>query len=112
MRNASPKSRLLPGEMEVHMFEELFDGISVSESVRTIALEMLHADSKVRRELVALTRDANLDKQIAMMRRRDARIRTLLSSAEATARFDRNAALAEQKRAGDDPMPATCARQP
>ena len=111
MQDASPRSRLSPGEMEVRMLEALFDGIPVSESVRAIALEKMHADSKERRELVALTRDANLDKQYAMMRRRDAAIRALLSSAEDSARFDRNAERAAQKTDWDDPMPPTCARQ-
>ena len=112
MRESQPKSRLLPGEFEKQTLAELFDGITVGESVHTSALDLMQEDSMERRLLVTSTRDANLDEQNCMMRRRDARIRALLDSPSDRARFDVNAAAVEHRRNDDDPQPPACARQP
>jgi hypothetical protein len=111
MRNREFRSQLLPGEIEKQMLDELFEGISVSDAMRANALKMMQADSEERSVLVSHTRDANLDEQNAMMRRRDAGIRALLESAEDRECFDANAAHAELRRTGDDPpSPPACAR--
>src|SRR5688572_24610621 len=98
-------------EGDVRMLAELLDGITVADALQAEALELVRADSEERRLLVTRTHDAHLDEQVKMMRRRDARIRELLSSADDRARFDANAAHADRRRSGDDPWPPpSCAR--
>jgi hypothetical protein len=100
-----------PEEGDSRTLAELFDGITVTDALRAQALELARADSEERRLLVARTRDAHLDQQTEMMRRRDARIRELLSSADDRARFDVNAARADRRRTGEDPSPPpSCGR--
>jgi hypothetical protein len=98
-------------EGDSRMLAELFDGITVTDALQTQALELVRSDSEERGLLVTRTRDAHLDEQLEMMRRRDARIRELLSSADDRARFDANAAQVDRRRTGEDPSPPpSCAR--
>ncbi|MFL5489128.1 MAG: hypothetical protein ACJ8AJ_11655 [Gemmatimonadaceae bacterium] len=92
-------------EGDSRMLAELFAGIVVTEELQAQALDLIRADSEERRLLVARTRDAHLDEQLEMMRRRDARIRQLLVTEEDRERFDTNAAQVDRRRTGEEPTP-------